>query len=77
MTQGERGWGRVLRESAPYLGLGSSLAVTLLLSLWVGHRIDVALESEPLFFLVGAALGMLGAFYHIYKMYKTMTGRRR
>lgn len=74
---GTGGWQRALRDSAPFLGIGSSLAVTVLLCLWGGHRLDERYGTEPRYFLIGAVLGLLAAFYHFYKMYKTMTGGKR
>ena len=71
------GLGRALRDAAPYLGIGSSLAATLLLSLGAGHWLDVRYGTGPRWFLVGAVFGLLAAFYHFYRMYKTMTGPKR
>lgn len=62
-----RGWERALREAAPYLGMGTSLAVTVLLGLWIGHWLDKKLGTEPVFFLVGAGLGLLAAGYQFYR----------
>ena len=66
-----------LRDSAPYLGIGSSLAVTVLLCLWLGHWLDKKFETEPRYFLVGAVIGVVGAFLHFWQMYRTMTGRKK
>ena len=68
------GWQRALRDSAPFLGIGSSLAATILVGVWGGHWLDERYGTEPRYFLIGAAVGLLGAFYHFYKMYKAMTG---
>lgn len=62
-----RDWQRALREAAPYLGMGTSLAVTVLLGLWIGHWLDKKLGTEPTFFLVGAGLGLLAAGYQFYR----------
>lgn len=66
-------WTRALREAAPYLGLGSSMALTLLLSLLAGHWIDGKLGTTPVFVLLGGAFGLFAAGYHFYK---SVTGRR-
>ena len=66
-----------LRESAPYLGIGSSLAFTVLLCLWVGHSLDRKFGTEPRYFLVGAVIGVAAAFVHFWQMYRTMTGRKK
>lgn len=71
------GWQRAVRESAPYLGIGSSLAATLGLAVWGGHWLDERYGTEPRYFLIGAGLGLLAATYHFYKMYKMMTGGKR
>lgn len=66
-------WTRVLREAAPYLGIGSSLAITVLAGLGVGYWVDGRLGTRPLFFLVGAVFGLLAAFL---QFYKTVAGRK-
>ena len=72
-----RGWQRAVQDAGPWLGIGSSLAATVLISLWVGHRLDAKYGTEPRYFLVGAAFGLLAAFYHFYRMYKSLTGRKK
>lgn len=62
-----RGWERALRDAAPYLGMGTSLAVTVLLGLWIGHWLDKKFGTEPLFFLVGAGLGLVAAGLQFYR----------
>jgi len=74
---GDAGWQRSLRDSAPYLGIGSSLAFTVLLCLAVGHWLDKKLGTEPRYFLVGAGVGGVGAFLHFWRMYKTMSGGKK
>jgi F0F1-type ATP synthase assembly protein I len=66
-------WTRALREAAPYLGIGTSLAATILLALWAGYWIDGKLGTRPAFFLLGGAFGLLAAFWNLYKT----IGRRR
>jgi hypothetical protein len=66
-------WVRALRDSAPYLGLGSSMALTLLLSLGAGYWVDGKLGTRPIFFLLGGAFGLLAAGYNFYK---TVVGRK-
>ena len=62
-----------LRDSAPYLGIGSSLAFTVLLCLWVGHWLDKKFGTDPRYFLIGAVVGVVAAFLHLWQMYRTMT----
>ena len=56
-----------------YLGIGTALAVTLLLALGAGYWVDRRFGTSPVFVLVGAAFGMFAVFYHLYKAYKSMT----
>jgi F0F1-type ATP synthase assembly protein I len=57
-------WTRALREAAPYLGIGTTLAATVLLGLGAGYWVDGRLGTEPVFFLLGGALGLVAAGYH-------------
>jgi F0F1-type ATP synthase assembly protein I len=75
--KGGAGGQRSLRDSAPYLGIGSSLAFTVLICLWVGHALDKKFGTEPRYFLVGAVVGVVAAFLHFWQMYRTMTGRKK
>jgi F0F1-type ATP synthase assembly protein I len=75
--EGSGGVQSSLRDSAPYLGIGSSLALTVLLCLWLGHWLDKKFGTEPRYFLVGAVIGVVGAFLHFWQMYRTMTGRKK
>ncbi len=61
-------WGRALREAAPYLGIGTSLAVTVLAGLGIGYWVDGRLGTKPMGFLVGGGFGILAAAYHFYKL---------
>lgn len=66
-------WARVLREAAPYLGLGTSLALTVLLSLAAGYYLDERFGTRPVLFLIGAVLGLVAAGI---EFVRTVTGRR-
>jgi F0F1-type ATP synthase assembly protein I len=57
-----------------YLGIGTALAVTLLVSVGAGYWIDKRFGTAPVFVLAGAAFGMFAVFYHLYKAYKAVTG---
>lgn len=69
-----KGWSRAVRDSAPYLGMGMALAVTLLLAVGAGHWMDKRFGTAPIFVLGGAAFGLFAVFYHLYKAYKMVTG---
>ena len=61
------GWTSGLREAAPYLGLGTTLAGSVLLGLGAGYWLDSKLGTRPAFFLVGAVMGLLAAGLHFYR----------
>ena len=61
------------RDSLSYLGIGTALAVTLLVSMGAGYWIDKRFGTAPVFVLAGAAFGMFAVFYHLYKAYKAVT----
>ena len=69
----QRGLTRALREAAPLLGIGTSLAVTVLAGLGIGYWLDGKLGTRPIFFLVGAVLGLFAAGY---TFYRTVASRR-
>lgn len=56
-------WVRVLREAGPLLGIGTSLAVTVLVGVLAGRWVDARWGTEPVFTLVGAVLGIGGGLY--------------
>jgi F0F1-type ATP synthase assembly protein I len=70
-----KGWSGAIQESAPYVGMGLALAVTLLLAVGGGYWIDKKFGTSPLFVLAGAVFGLLAVFYHVYKAYKMGGGR--
>ena len=61
-------WERALREAAPYLGIGTSLAVTVLAGLGIGYWVDAHFGTKPFAFLVGGVFGILAGAYHFYKL---------
>jgi len=63
-----RPWAGALREMAPYLGIGATLAVTVLLGVGVGYWLDGRLGTTPAFVLAGAVIGVLTAGYHFYRL---------
>jgi F0F1-type ATP synthase assembly protein I len=50
---------RVLRECAPYLGLGTALAATVGLFFALGYRLDGWLGTKPRLSLLFGSLGVL------------------
>ena len=53
---------------APYLGIGASLAVTVLLSLGAGYWLDGKFGTRPYLFLAGGVFGVVAAFWQVYKL---------
>jgi F0F1-type ATP synthase assembly protein I len=72
--RGTGDWQRALREAAPFLGLGTSLALTILVPLAGGYWLDGRLGTAPLFLLAGAVLGMVAAAYHFLKLLSVKKG---
>jgi F0F1-type ATP synthase assembly protein I len=60
-------WVRGLREAAPYLSLGTSLAVTVLLGVALGYWADQKLGTRPWLLLLGAVSGLALAIYQFFK----------
>ena len=67
---------RALREAAPYLGLGTTLAVTVLAGLGGGYWLDGRLETRPVFLLLGGTFGVGAALYHFFKTVAGLTNRQ-
>jgi F0F1-type ATP synthase assembly protein I len=56
-----------VREAAPFLGLGTTLAVTVLAGLGGGYWLDRQLGTRPAFLLLGGAFGVGAALYQFFK----------
>jgi F0F1-type ATP synthase assembly protein I len=59
---------RVLREAAPYLGLGTALAATVGLSFALGFWLDSLAGTKPLLALVLGSLGVVAALVQFVRM---------
>ena len=53
-----------MREAAPLLGLGTTLAVTVLAGLGGGYWLDGRLGTRPVFLLLGGAVGLGAAMVY-------------
>lgn len=71
-----RDWQRALREAAPYLGLGTTLAVTVLAGIGGGYWLDGRLGTRPVFLLLGGTLGVGAALYHFFKTVAELNRRK-
>jgi F0F1-type ATP synthase assembly protein I len=47
--------------------IGLQLAITMLVFVYGGHRLDLYFDKSPLFLVIGTALGMALGFYHLLK----------
>ena len=56
-----------MREAAPLLGLGTTLAVTVLAGLGLGYWADTRLGTQPWILLLGACLGIAAAMLYFFK----------
>jgi ATP synthase protein I len=61
-------WSRALREASPLLGIGTTIAASLIVGLLAGRWIDGKLGTWPLFFLLGAGLALAASFYQLYAL---------
>ena len=55
--------------------IGLQLAVTMLIFVYGGHRLDLYFDKSPLFLVIGTALGMVLGFYHLLKELQ-VTGKK-
>jgi F0F1-type ATP synthase assembly protein I len=70
-----RGRTSALREAAPFLGLGTTLAVTVLAGLGGGYWLDRQLGTRPVFLLLGGALGLGAALVHFFTAVASLNKR--
>ena len=68
---------RLLGAAGTALGLGCSIVTSIILFIAGGILLDRWLDTEPIFTLIGVALGMLLAGYQLYELAMVgNTGRR-
>lgn len=60
------------KEVVENVGLGMQMAISLFLFVYAGYRLDVYLETLPLFILVGTFLGLIVAFYYLFNELKRL-----
>jgi F0F1-type ATP synthase assembly protein I len=66
-------WASVARETGPLLGIGASLAVSVLVGVLAGKWADAHWGREPLFTILGA---MLGLVLGMYQFVRTVMSKR-
>jgi ATP synthase protein I len=57
-----------MREASPLLGIGTTMAASLVLGVLGGRWLDSKLGTGPLFLLVGAGLGVASSMYQLYAL---------
>lgn len=62
---------------ASYAWIGSTLAATLLLCIGGGYWLDESRGTAPIFFLIGAFVGLIAVFAQLWQLYKMMTGPKQ
>lgn len=67
MTKDNKNFKYLIRGSAPYFNLGMELAVTICIMVFIGYYLDTKLETKPIFLIVFAFLGSIGAIYNFIK----------
>jgi hypothetical protein len=67
---------RVLREAAPYLGLGTALATTVGLLIALGFWLDGWMGTRPVLALVFGLLGVVLALVQFVRMASTLNQRK-
>ena len=64
--QSRSSWAEAMRTAGPYLHVGWTLVLTILLGVLAGRWVDARWGTEPAFLLVGAVLGIvLGMYYFL------------
>jgi F0F1-type ATP synthase assembly protein I len=66
--RGARDWRLAVREAAPLMGLGTTLAVTVLAGVGAGHWLDGRFGTHPVLLLLGSGLGVGAAMLYIFKV---------
>jgi len=57
--------------------IGMQLAITILIFVFAGYRLDLYYEKSPLFLAFGTFIGMSIGFYHLYKELLDMGKREK
>ncbi|MCL1833066.1 MAG: AtpZ/AtpI family protein [Leptospirales bacterium] len=50
-----------------HLTIGLQLAITILIFVYAGYRLDLHFNKSPIFLLIGVTFGMSIGFYHLMK----------
>jgi F0F1-type ATP synthase assembly protein I len=66
-------WEAALR----FIGVGWFIAISILLGVWGGIWLDEKLGTSPIMVIVGLILGLVVAFYGVYRMLLPLMRDRR
>ena len=55
------------RQLAPYMGLGTELAASVVGMLLIGYFLDEHFKTSPWLLLIGAGVGLIGGFFNFIK----------
>lgn len=67
--------GEAYRQLAPYMGLGTELAASVVGMLLIGYFLDKHFGTSPWLLLVGAAAGLIGGFYNFIREIQKLSKR--
>ncbi len=55
------------RDVFSHVTIGLQLGLTMSIFVYGGYRLDLYFKKSPVFLVIGAALGMVLGFYHLFK----------
>ncbi|PIU44387.1 MAG: hypothetical protein COS95_09240 [Ignavibacteriales bacterium CG07_land_8_20_14_0_80_59_12] len=67
---------RSYRELAPYMGLGTMLAGTIVFFFLIGRWVDAQFGTDPTFTIVGTVIGVIGGFYNFLRTVLALSKRQ-
>jgi F0F1-type ATP synthase assembly protein I len=60
--------GDSIRALALLAQMGFSMAASIILSVWIGHRLDIFFLTAPRYTIVGVLLGLTAAFKSLFDL---------
>lgn len=60
-----------------FIGVGWFVGVSILLGVWGGHWLDEKFGTSPVLVIVGLILGLVVAFYGVYRMLLPLMRNKR
>lgn len=70
-------WQSSLHDAGPYLTIGIQLAGTMLVYVIGGYFVDRWMDTEPVFLIVGAVVGMIAFFIQIVRLTRDLNEKSR